>query len=82
MLAKITNETLPQQKNVYGLEIHMPDGHAFFYPYVSAFRQDAEELLGRLSRAESLSSFHLDDIVRDYLTALYTRKLQLNGLTT
>ena len=79
MSISIVSQTVESQRCVYGLEIRAPGGNVFLYVNISAFREDAEELCAKLLNAEDLSVLHLDDIVYDYLTELYYRKLRQNG---
>lgn len=42
---------------------------------------EARELAARMAGAD-LSAVHFGDVVRDFLTELYYRRLKVNGLTT
>lgn len=79
MSISIVSQTVESQRRVYGLAIRAPGGKEFLYVNISAFKEDAEELCAKLLNAKDLSVLHLDDIVYDYLTELYYRKLRQNG---
>ena len=62
----------------YGIRVESSSGETAMYRCISFRRKDVEELLRRLAGSE-ISSVHIGDIVRDYLTELYYRQLAANG---
>lgn len=66
-------------KTYFGIRIETEEGTVYDYRYISAFYEEADELIRKMSK-DYISPAHFDDIVTDYLAQLYYTKLSLNGL--
>lgn len=77
---RITPPDPTSKRPMYGVSIQTESGKCCAFADISPFRQDAQELCLQLQKADALSEFHLADIVRDFLTSLYFRQLEQNGL--
>ncbi|MBQ7639075.1 MAG: hypothetical protein IJS90_09265, partial [Clostridia bacterium] len=64
---------------VYGLKIETSAARSVCYPYISERVSDVEILRNRMEKG-SVCEEHIEDIVKDYITELYIKKLCINGL--
>gem|GEM_PF-1879208 len=65
---------------VYGIKIETSENSSVCFPYISRSRAEAELLIHQMDSSD-VSSEHIRDIVRDYITRLYYEKLRVNGLS-
>ena len=63
----------------YGIRIETAQGDVLSFPCISYCREETDELLSRML-CGSLQPVHYTDVVRDYITELYYRRLKQNGL--
>ena len=63
----------------YGVLIETAQGDVLSFPCISYCKEEADELLARMLRSD-LQIVHFGDVVRDYITELYYRRLRQNGL--
>ena len=63
----------------YGVLIETAQGDVLSFPCISYCKEEADELLARMLRSD-LQIVHFIDVVRDYITELYYRRLRQNGL--
>ena len=63
----------------YGVLIETSQGDILSFPCISYCKEETDELLARMLRSD-LQIVHFSDIVRDYITELYYRRLRQNGL--
>lgn len=66
-------------KSFFGIRIETNHDTVYEYRYISAFYEEADELIRKMSK-DYISPVHFDDIVTDYLAQLYYDILLRNGL--
>lgn len=74
-LTKSTYKDVP----FYGIRIKTSSGKVYSYDFITPCETDMDKLLDRMSQAD-ISENHYRDIVRDFITELYYRTIDDNGL--
>ena len=74
----LTHNTL-EAKAFYGIQIETENGDIYEYRYISAFSEEANELIQKMER-DYISPLHFNDIISDHLADIYYSRLRINGL--